>query len=100
MYAAHRSNSLRSIERDHPTRNLLSQLAAESPTSCRLPTVVTSRTPLAPTRSAAPPDRVPGAAGGGRDLRGAMSSSLTERQGVQSVRATIVNELGWYPREP
>lgn len=29
-----------------------------------------------------------------------MGSDLTERQGVESVRSAIVNELGWYPREP
>lgn len=29
-----------------------------------------------------------------------MSSDLTERVGVERVRAAFVGELGWYPREP
>jgi hypothetical protein len=29
-----------------------------------------------------------------------VSSNLTERQGVEPVRAKIVTDLGWYPREP
>lgn len=29
-----------------------------------------------------------------------MSSDLTERQGVELVRAAVVGDIGWYPREP
>lgn len=29
-----------------------------------------------------------------------MSSDLPERAGVERVRTTFVEELGWYPREP